>query len=86
MLSYWHDFLQFLYVCSCKVSISVSVGSLMKIRTTFFWKIWSLLKCVLAACPQAGAAYVSIDMISNLKIIRPRLILMKEKLLKIGYS
>jgi hypothetical protein len=43
-------------VCSCKISIGVTLGSLVIILNTLFWKIGSLLRCVLAVYPQAGAA------------------------------
>jgi hypothetical protein len=54
------------YAFCSRVSIDVTLGNLVIILNSLFWKFWSILKCVLAACPQAVAAYVSVNLISDL--------------------
>jgi hypothetical protein len=39
------------------------------ILTRLLWKSWTLVKCVLAACPPAGAACVTIGLLRVLPVI-----------------
>jgi hypothetical protein len=51
---------------SCKESNGVTLPSLVAILYNLNWKFLSLLEVCFAAYPQAGAAYISVNQISDI--------------------
>jgi hypothetical protein len=57
-------------ICLCKMSMDVTLGCLVIILNTLFWKTWRLIMCFGRIPPPLVAAYIRSDVV-NYKLLGP---------------